>query len=73
MPDDFYQSRPKYDQAGIVFCPHVNSTGISVSVNSQNLAELCEVGTFSGSEQDGAVQGNESMENMNCNKKNEYG
>ena len=64
MPDDFYQSKAKYEQAGIVFCPHVNTTGISVDVNSQNLAKICEVGTFSGSEQDGAIQGNESMENM---------
>ena len=29
MPDDFYQSKAKYEQAGIVFCPHVNSTGIT--------------------------------------------
>lgn len=64
MPDDFYQSKARYEQAGIVFCPHVNSTGISVNVNSQNLEKICEVGTFSGSEQDGAVQGNDSMENM---------
>ena len=64
MPDDYYSSKDKYNQAGIVFCPHVNSTGISVNVNSQKLSGICEVGTFSGSDQDGATQGNESMEYM---------
>lgn len=71
MPDDFYSSKNRYEQSGIVFCPHVNSTGISVSVNSQNLSKICEVGTFSGSDQDGAVQGNESMENMKRFRDNE--
>ena len=64
MPDDFYKPNATYEQSGIVFCPHVNSTGISVSVNSQRLSSVCDVGTFSGSDQDGAIQGNESMENM---------
>lgn len=64
MPDDFYQKNEDYEQAGIVFCPHVNSTGISVNVNSGNLSKICEVGTFSGSDKDGVAQGNESMENM---------
>lgn len=64
MPDDYLQKKDNYEQAGIVFCPHVNSSGISVSVNSKNLSEICEVGTFSGSAQDGAEQGNESMEYM---------
>ena len=64
MPDDYYEQRDNYEQAGIIFCPHVNSSGISVSVNSDNLARICEVGTFTGSAQDGAEQGNESMEYM---------
>lgn len=64
IPDDFFSKKDSYEQAGIIFCPHVNSSGISVSINSANLSQLCEVGTFSGSAQDGATQGNASMENM---------
>lgn len=71
MPDNFYERKDKYEQAGIIFCPHVNSSGISVSVNSQNLSSVCEVGTFSGSAQDGATQGNESMQNMRKFRDNE--
>ena len=63
MPDDYYNLRKDYQQAGIVFCPHVNSTGLSVNVNSQNLREICEVGTFSGSS-DGIGMNNDSMANM---------
>lgn len=64
MPDDYYKTQDKYDFSGIVFCPHVNSTGISVSYNAEKLQPLCEIGTFSGSSQEGAVQGNDSMKNM---------
>ena len=64
MPDDFLAKKDEYKQAGIIFCPHVNSTGISVNVNSQKLRHICEVGTFSGSDKEGAVQSNDSMENM---------
>lgn len=64
MPDDFYATKDDYQQAGIVFCPHVNTTGVSVAKNSETLSHLCEIGTFSGSAQEGAKQGNESMENM---------
>lgn len=64
IPDDFFSKKDSYEQAGIIFCPHVNCSGISVSINSANLSQLCEVGTFSGSAQDGATQGNASMENM---------
>lgn len=64
MPDDFFAKKDCYEQAGIIFCPHVNTSGISVSVNSSNLSQICEVGTFSGSAQEGAAQGNDSMEYM---------
>ena len=64
MPDDFLAKKEDYKQAGIVFCPHVNSTGISVNVNSQNLSQICKVGTFYGSEKEEYVQSNDSMENM---------
>lgn len=64
MPDDYYVQQEEYNQAGIIFCPHVNSSGISVSVNSNTLGEICEVGTFSGSSMEGQEMGNQSMENM---------
>ena len=64
MPDDFLAKKEDYKQAGIVFCPHVNSTGISVNVNSQNLSQICKVGTFYGSDKEEDVQSNDSMENM---------
>lgn len=64
MPDDYYTQQEEYNQAGIIFCPHVNSSGISVSVNSDSLSTLCEVGTFSGSSMEGQEMGNQSMENM---------
>ncbi|MGM9796602.1 MAG: DEAD/DEAH box helicase [Parabacteroides sp.] len=64
MPDNYYARKVKYEQAGIIFCPHVNSTGISVNVNADNLSRICEVGTFAGSPVAGQEIGNESMENM---------
>lgn len=70
MPDRFYQKQETYEHAGIVFCPHVNSSGISVSRNSESLSNVCNVGTFSGSSQDGATQGNESMQNMKLFREN---
>ena len=44
MPDDYYAQQEEYNQAGIIFCPHVNTSGISVSVNSASLSTLCEIG-----------------------------
>lgn len=64
MPDDFYEHKNEYEQAGIIFCPHVNSSGISVDVNSKTLSSICEVGTFSGSSIEGQTMGDKSMENM---------
>lgn len=63
VESDYLSMRPDYKFSGIVFCPHVNSTGISVSVNSKELSNLCEVGSFSGSDQTGETD-NKSMENM---------
>lgn len=64
MPDDYYYRKSTYNQSGIIFCPHVNTTGISVSVVSELLREKCDIGSFSGSAQEGQEQGNESMEFM---------
>ena len=71
MPDDYYYPKARYEQSGIIFCPHVNTTGVSVNVNADLLRQKCDVGSFSGSSQDGAVQGNESMVNMRRFRDNE--
>lgn len=63
MEDDYLSLHDDYKQAGIIFCPHVNSTGISVNVNADNLSEVCEVGTFSGSSEE-VNMNNDSMQNM---------
>jgi superfamily II DNA helicase RecQ len=66
MPDDFYKHQDRYDQAGIIFCPHVKTTGVSVSTigDENHIGRYCEVGTFSGSSDDMGLQNNSSMENM---------
>jgi superfamily II DNA helicase RecQ len=51
--NDFYETKQEYEQAGIVFCPHRNSTGISVNVNASGLQNyIKQVGTFMGSGED---------------------
>ena len=60
MPADFYKSRSEYTESGIVFCPHVGKTGISVEKNVEKLRAVCsDVGSFSGSDDD-----NSSMDNL---------
>jgi hypothetical protein len=51
--NDFYKTKQEYEQAGIVFCPHRNSTGISVNVNASGLqSDIEQVGIFMGSGED---------------------
>ena len=50
FPIDFYKPNNEYNQAGIVFCPHKNKTGISVNENASSIKEhTSQVGTFMGS------------------------
>ena len=49
MPDSFAAKKDSYEEAGIIFCPHKNSTGISVNANADALSKQMEVGTFMGS------------------------
>ncbi|MCF0174895.1 MAG: DEAD/DEAH box helicase [Bacteroidaceae bacterium] len=49
MPQDFAEKKDEYPQAGIVFCPHKNRTGISVNENADTISERMAVGTFMGS------------------------
>lgn len=69
IESDYLSKRPEYQFSGIVFCPHVNSTGISVSFNTERLSTQCEVGSFSGSDQTGQTD-NQSMTNMRLFREN---
>lgn len=68
MPNDYYSEREVFNQAGIVFCPHVNSTGLSVNKNSERLIEngIHKVGSFSGADTDDNSMKN--LENFRDNK-----
>lgn len=61
MPDNYAKEKEEYNEAGIVFCPHKNSTGISVNENANELGggEIA-VGTFMGS----SDAGDEESENI---------
>lgn len=53
MPTDYFSTKSKYDQAGIVFCPHVNGTGLSVNYNKDELNNsIIDVASFSGKDND---------------------
>lgn len=59
---NYFSKNKEYNQAGIIFCPHKNSTGISVYSNKEELQDLVpDVGTFSGGDDDSS---NSSMENL---------
>ena len=50
LPEDFFEENELYEQAGIVFCPHKKSTGLSVMENCRSLHEnIQDIGTFMGS------------------------
>lgn len=48
------EAKDSYNEAGIVFCPHVNGTGVSVNSNTQRLREnlFPNVNSFSGRDND---------------------
>lgn len=53
MPTDYFSRKNKYSQAGIVFCPHVNKTGVSVNYNKENLnSSVKDIVSFSGQDND---------------------
>ena len=60
VPSDYYVKKETYPEAGIVFCPHVRSTGISVQKNTERIGDLIpDVGSFSGADED-----KKAMENL---------
>ncbi|MBL7471371.1 DEAD/DEAH box helicase [Robertkochia sediminum] len=54
MPEDYYTGKSQYEQAGIVFCPHVRKTGVSVERNTSVLRSngVEDVRSFSGQDDD---------------------
>lgn len=76
LEDDYLSQRETYDGAGIIFCPHVNTTGVSVGYNAKNLSDLCEVGSFAGSnlksDLGDELTDNQSMINMRKFRDNQY-
>lgn len=60
MPNSFYKSKTNYEQAGIIFCPHKNKTGISVNRNKESLQRFIpDTGYFYGGDSTG-----DSMRNL---------
>ena len=50
LPKEFFGNKQRYEQAGIIFCPHKNNTGISVNSNKASLSlKVSRIGTFMGS------------------------
>lgn len=64
----FWQTSETYKQAGIVFCPHVQKTGVSVHVNSQSLigAGVTDLCSYTGQDDDSAAD--ESLTKFRENK-----
>lgn len=66
MPELFYENNATYKQAGIIFCPHKNSTGISVNRNKETLSSIVpDVGSFYGGDDSG-----NSMKNLELFREN---
>ncbi|TQD38986.1 DEAD/DEAH box helicase [Haloflavibacter putidus] len=68
MPTDYFETNEVFKQAGIVFCPHVNNSGISVNKNTSKLREelIPQVASFSGQDDDALAT--ESLELFRDNK-----
>lgn len=67
MPSNIFEARDEYKEAGIVFCPHRKSTGISVQSNTEKLqARFGKVGSFYGGDDTGVSMQN--LENFRDNK-----
>lgn len=50
VSENMFTVRDRYEQAGIVFCPHRKSTGVSVDENAHTLSRMIrDIGTFTGS------------------------
>jgi superfamily II DNA helicase RecQ len=66
IASDYYAKKDIYEEAGIIFCPHVKSTGLSVRVNTENLRGMgaVDIASFSGKDDDAlAIKSMESFRN----------
>jgi hypothetical protein len=73
VPTTFLNEEDIYTQAGIIFCPHKQSTGISVNANADKLRELnSKIGTFmgSGDSEDSDEIDKESFKNLELFREN---
>ena len=53
IPEDIFAKCDIYKQAGIVFCPHRNNSGVSVGANANTLSRsISDIGTFIGASDD---------------------
>lgn len=68
MNSDFYVATKEYKSSGIIFCPHVNSTGVSVNKNRLSLQKngIVDVVSFSGKDNDDDAM--KAMETFRNNK-----
>lgn len=68
VDSQYFNQRADYQSSGIVFCPHVRSTGISVEKNFENLRSsgIADVVSFSGKDNDEDAM--KSMESFRNNK-----
>jgi hypothetical protein len=67
LDDNFIENKEVYSQAGIIFCPHRSSTGLSVIENAKSLKSYTsKIGTFmgSGDKEDAEEIDQESFKNL---------
>jgi superfamily II DNA helicase RecQ len=67
MPENLFVEKSVYNEAGIVFCPHVDNTGLSVRINANRIKNqlIPVVGSFTGADDDKT-----SMKNLELFREN---
>ncbi|MDD3041154.1 DEAD/DEAH box helicase [Bacteroides sp.] len=71
IPEDMFAKRDKYEQAGIVFCPHRDNTDVSVVANANSLSRsISDIGIFTGGA-DNKQEDRKSFENLDRFRNNE--
>lgn len=71
ISEDMFNDKKTYEQAGIVFCLHRKTTGISVAENANALSKtVSKVGTFVGASDNDQID-KQSLENLDRFRNNE--